>query len=105
MTEDIIVMRGTELRALLLETMYEALRQHKQQEVEQSSQYLTCKQAAAFLGKTPNAIRQMVSKEQIKYIKKDTLLYFRNEDLISYLESGNIKDEGNIIKMKGGANA
>ena len=103
--EDLILMRGTELRALLLETMYEALGQHKQQEAEQLSPYLTCKQAADFLGKTANGVRQLVNKEKIEYIKKGSLLYFRKEDLINYLESGSIKDDGNIIKMKGGRNA
>lgn len=52
--------------------------------------YLKIDQAAAFLSTTPNALRVMVCKSQIAYIKKHGRLFFRQSDLIKWLEAGGI---------------
>lgn len=57
--------------------------------------YKTIEQAAHFLGRTPNALRVMVSKRQIPFIKKHGKLYFRTNDIIDWLESGSIDAEDN----------
>lgn len=49
--------------------------------------YLKIDQAAAFLSKTPNALRVMVSKNQVPYIKKHGRLFFRQNDLVDWLEA------------------
>ena len=51
--------------------------------------YLKVDKAAEFLSTTPNALRVMVNKNQIQYIKKQGKLFFRQSDLIEWLESGN----------------
>lgn len=56
--------------------------------VPQTAKYLSTKQAAQFLNKTPNAIRVMVHKGQLKSLKKGNSLFFREDEIISYLESG-----------------
>lgn len=50
--------------------------------------YLTLKKAAELLGKTENAVRIMVCKNQINYIKKQGRLYFKRTDIYHFLESG-----------------
>lgn len=60
--------------------------------------YLSTKQAAEFLSKTPNAIRVMVCKNQIKSIKKGNSLYFLEIDLIEYLESGRRKTPAELAQ-------
>lgn len=59
----------------------------------QNEDYKPLQKAAEFLGKTPNAIRVMVCKNQIKHIKKGGKLYFKSSDLIDYLESGRVEKE------------
>lgn len=53
--------------------------------------YLKIDKAAEFLSTTPNALRVMVSKNQIPYLKKMGKLFFRQSDLIEWLENGNIE--------------
>lgn len=100
MSDQLILMKDTELRALVFEAVTLALSQHTHQ-AEPKKPYITCKDAADYLGKTTNALRQLVCKDQIKYIKKGSLLYFRTEDLIQYLEGDN-KDEADVLKRIGG---
>jgi hypothetical protein len=95
-------MKDTELRALVFDAVRDAISQGKNYQGEdQSKIYLSCKEAASFLGKTPNSIRQLVSKDQIQYIKKGALLYFRKDDLITYLEGKDSPNDDCIIKMRG----
>lgn len=56
-----------------------------------SVSYHNVKGAADFLSKTPNAIRVMVCKNQLRASKKNGRLYFLESDLIDYLESGQRK--------------
>jgi hypothetical protein len=51
-------------------------------------EYLTLKKAAELLGKTENALRIMVHKNQINYLKKQGKIYFKRADIYHYLESG-----------------
>ena len=89
-----------EFKALVFDAVREALSQHTHQ-AESKKPYITCKDAADYLGKSTNALRQLVCKDQIKYIKKGSLLYFRTEDLIQYLEGVN-KDDADVLKRIGG---
>lgn len=59
------------------------------QHIPSAEVYLKIDQAAAFLSKTPNALRVMVSKNQVPYIKKHGRLFFRQRDLVEWLEGGN----------------
>jgi hypothetical protein len=52
--------------------------------------YLTTPKVAEILGRSVNAIRVMVFKNQLKYIKKGGKLYFDRKDIIDYLESGRV---------------
>lgn len=56
--------------------------------VSQTIKYLSTKQVATFLDKTPNAIRVMVHKGQIKSLKQGNSLFFLESDIVDYLESG-----------------
>lgn len=51
--------------------------------------YLKIDKAAEFLSTTPNALRVMVSKNQIPFIKKHGRLFFRERDLVEWLEGEN----------------
>lgn len=55
--------------------------------------YLTPNEAGEFLNRSVNAIRVMVCKKQIPYIKKGGKLYFLKSELIDYLESGRVEIE------------
>ena len=55
--------------------------------------YLKVEKAAEFLSTTPNALRVMVSKNQIPYLKKMGKLFFRQSDLIEWLENGYVASE------------
>lgn len=99
----------TELKAYVHQAVHEAL-----QEIERginrpqllTGKYLNTIEAAKFLSKTPNAVRQIVFKEQIKYIRKGNRLHFRESDLIEYLESGGGTGKGeqtnDLLMRKGG---
>ena len=50
--------------------------------------YLKIDKASDFLSTSPNALRVMVHKNQIPFIKKQGKLFFRQKDLIQWLESG-----------------
>jgi hypothetical protein len=52
--------------------------------------YLKIDKAATFLSLTPNALRVMVHKNQITYIKKQGKIYFNKTELIDWLESGRV---------------
>lgn len=53
--------------------------------------YLKLSKAADFTGFTENALRVMVSKGQIPYIKKQGKLFFRQSDLVEWFESGSVQ--------------
>lgn len=53
--------------------------------------YLAAPKAADFISKTPNALRVMVFKNQIPFIKKNGKLFFKQSDLIDWLESGRVE--------------
>ncbi|MET4083447.1 hypothetical protein ABIB40_003419 [Pedobacter sp. UYP30] len=53
-----------------------------------SEAYLKIDKAAEFLSTTPNALRVMVCKNQVPFIKKMGKLFFRQSDLVNWLEGG-----------------
>lgn len=76
------------MKPLIANAINEAMSNQKPVAIKSINNYLRCKEAAAFISKTPNALRVMVSKGQIKNMKKGGALYFLETDLIEYLESG-----------------
>jgi hypothetical protein len=56
----------------------------------QAEIYLKIDKAADFLSTSPNALRVMASKGQIPHIKKHSKLFFRQSELIEWLESGSV---------------
>lgn len=56
----------------------------------QAETYLKIDKAAEFLSTSPNALRVMASKGQIPHIKKHSKLFFRQSELIEWLESGSV---------------
>lgn len=76
---------------------------------QQPKKYLTSKEAGKFLGKTANAMRILVHREEIQSYKKGERLYFLESDLMDWIESGRRLTSSEIIKgceedlmMKGG---
>lgn len=51
-------------------------------------EWLNSSEAARFLGLSPNALRIMVCRGQVKYWKLGSRLRFSKQDLISLLEKG-----------------
>jgi excisionase family DNA binding protein len=76
-----------ELQMLITSCVNNCLKYYEPQHQEKP-RYITTHEAAEYLGKTSNALRVMVHKNQIKSIKKGNSLYFLESDLIDYLESG-----------------
>ena len=92
MTNQIIVMNPGDLRDLISEAVANALNnQHQSVGTKSIHNYLNTVEAAAFLSKTPNALRVMLCKNQIKSIKKSGTNYFLESDLIEWMESGRQK--------------
>jgi len=71
-----------------------------------AEEYLKIEKAAEFLSTSPNAVRVMANKGQIRYIKKSNKLFFRQSDLIDWLESGSVNPdvqedlESNLVATK-----
>jgi hypothetical protein len=85
----VVVVDTEQLRKLLTECIVGVMRlQEKEGAKPVISQYLDSKEASLFLKKSPNALRVMVHKNQIKSMKKGNSLYFHETDLVDYLESG-----------------
>jgi hypothetical protein len=92
MINQIIVMNPGDLRDLISEAVAIALNNQVQSTSTKSiHNYLNTVEAAAYLSKTPNALRVMLCKNQIKSIKKSGTNYFLESDLIDWLESGRRK--------------
>lgn len=62
--------------------------------------YLKIDKAASFLSLTPNALRVMVHKNQISYIKKQGKIYFNKTELIEWLESGRVYPEDLNLELE-----
>ena len=76
------------IKPLVMNLVSEAMSNLKPTPLRSVNNYLNTKDASAFISKTPNALRLMVFKNQIKSMKKGEKLYFLEDDLIEYLESG-----------------
>lgn len=57
---------------------------------DESIEYMTISKASEFIGKTDNALRVMVHKNQLPHIKKQGKLFFRKSDLVAWFESGSV---------------
>jgi hypothetical protein len=62
------------------------------------SNYLNTIEAAAFIRKSPEALRQIVYNGKIKSIKRGNNLLFLQSDLIDWLESGRKKTLHNLTE-------
>lgn len=112
MTNQIVVMNSDDLRDLISEAVIIALnKQQPSQNTKAIHNYLNTVEAAAFLSKSPNALRVMLCKKQIKGIKKSGTNYFLESDLVDWMESGRRKTlselkencEDALIQKKKGA--
>ena len=65
---------------------------------QQPKRYLTTREAGKFLGKTANALRIMVHRDEIKSYKKGERLYFLESDLAEWIESGKRPTTSELIK-------
>lgn len=62
-----------------------------------SANYLSTIEAAAFIRKSPEALRQIVYNRKIKSIKRGNNLLFLESDLIDWLESGRKATSDEIV--------
>lgn len=76
-----------------------------------SANYLNTIEAAAFIRKSPEALRQIVYNRKIKSLKRGNNLLFLKSDLIDWLESGRkpayndiISSADNLLKATNNAN-
>lgn len=69
--------------------------------------YMATPEAAAYIRKSPGALRQIVFKKQIRCSKRGTSLYFLKKDLDSWMMAGirPVSEENaeDILKTKGGS--
>ncbi len=79
------------MKPLIMNAVNDAMSNQKPVAMKSINNYLRCKEASIFISKSPNALRCMVCKGQIKSMKKGGSLYFLESDLIDYLESGRKK--------------
>jgi hypothetical protein len=78
------------IRKMILAGLTQLLQSNK-------SKWLTHKEAAAYIMKTPAALYKLSSEKQIQYSKRGKQNYYRQEDLDVYMEAGLIKTKMEII--------
>ncbi|TBO36382.1 helix-turn-helix domain-containing protein [Pedobacter kyonggii] len=86
--EEIIVTTKIQLKALIVESIQDALNELGITQRPGQVKYLTKEEAAAFIRKSPGALRNLVFLRKIPSIKRGTRLVFKEEDLIAFLEGG-----------------
>lgn len=79
----------------------------KENQIENTDQLMTIKEAAKFLNLTVPTIYSKVSRKEIPFMKRSKRLYFSKEELLAYIKEGRIgtNDEyqgENFLKQKGG---
>lgn len=79
---DLLLQEIRELKSLIQD--------NEQKKAIQETPYLKIDAAAAFLSTTVGALRLMAHKNQLPYIKKQGKLWFRQNDLIAWLEEGSV---------------
>lgn len=57
-------------------------------EIQKVGEWLTSNEAARFLGISPNALRIMVCRGNVKFWKLNGRLRFRNDELVCLLQKG-----------------
>jgi len=68
---------------------------------ESNSLYLNTNEAASFIRKSPQALRQIVFNRKIKSIKRGNNLLFLKSDLIDWMEEGRKVDSNEILPIVG----
>lgn len=93
--EEIILLTREQLKHLIVEAVGIAIAQQGLAPHPSKERYLNTAEAAEFIKKSPNALRQIVHKGEVKSIKRGNNLLFRESDLVEYIEKGVrvLKDE------------
>lgn len=66
------------------------------QKNEPKNPYKDITEAAAFIKKSKAALRQVVYRGELRYIKRGNSLMFRENDLIEWLEGGSRKSKAEL---------
>ena len=86
--EEIVVITKTQLKNLITEAVAEAIANLGLVQSPKKQNYLSTTEAAAYVKKSPNALRQIVYRGELKSIKRGNNLLFRESDLLEYIEHG-----------------
>ena len=91
----------------IIEIVNETLDKYFQRQPQSpKSRFLTTKEAAAIIKKSPDALRQIVCRGEIESIKRGNNLYFLEEDLNRWMQKGRRdpfeeKDAADVLKGRG----
>lgn len=86
---EIILTTVPQLKQLIAEVLISTMKDIEPWASKESEvKYLTTKEAALIVRKTPGALRQIVHRGQIPSIKRGNSLLFLKSDLISWVETG-----------------
>jgi excisionase family DNA binding protein len=90
-----------ELQGLIRKTVEDLLNERLPKQSEQKPKhplddYMNAQEAAEFLRLSIATIYTMTSRRQIPFYKKGKKLYFRQEDLFKWMETGKHKDVNEI---------
>ncbi|SDH03714.1 DNA binding domain-containing protein, excisionase family [Pedobacter terrae] len=88
MEANVFIATESQLRALINDAVRAALENAPAAERPIRSRYFSTKEAADFIKKTPNALRQIVHKGEIPSMKRGNNLLFFEEDLVTWIEKG-----------------
>ena len=83
---NIFITTESQLRALINDAVRSALENAPIAEQPIRSRYFSTKEAANFIKKSPNALRQIVHKGELPSIKRGNNLLFFEEDLVAWIE-------------------
>ena len=92
----IIVITPSELEELLNKTLQRAALFLAPKEEEKTDQIFLIQEASKFLDLAVPTIYGLTSKNQIPHFKKGKKLYFRESELIAWIESGRVKTRREI---------
>lgn len=111
--EKVIVTNAQELESLIQSSVQKALAGFNPGKSNEEPSFLNLNEASVFLNLANQTIYGLTSKREIPFFKRGKKLYFRESDLVAWLEKGRnrsqdeiaLEGQGIIQKRKGGKNA
>jgi excisionase family DNA binding protein len=110
--ENVIIAKVTDLEDIINSTVKKAVEESKSESSKRDQDFLNIVEAAEFLNLAQQTIYGLTSKREIPFFKRGKKLYFRESELVAWLEQGRRKTKTEMVntpygfgfKKKGGRN-